>query len=195
MHFYPHFPQLTRTPSPVYQKNQVHNKKKKANNCLIFIKSCSDSYKRLKTFNLLDNSLSYIHKVKEPALSSKIKSKTPVDRSIDDNQKISFLPPIKSEQMIRKLAIGNELSKLELTSKEVVEAVEIVGKLTRSYDNDRFKNKGSETKRKVRTFLNEGRIKKAKIRIWKNIKVKKIISSRAVQVDFDDSSDITGWDS
>lgn len=191
MHFYPHFPQLTKTPSPVYQKNQVDNKKK-TNNCLVFIKSCSDSYKRLKKFNILDNSLSYIHKVKEPAFSTKIKSKTPIDRSLDESQKISFLPPIKSEQMIRKLEIGNEIRKLDLKSKDVVDEVE---KLTRSYDGDRFKNKGSETKRNVVEILKEGRVKKDKKRIWKNIKVKKVISNRAVQVDFDDSSDITGWDS
>ena len=188
MHFNTHLPLLTKTPYQLHLTSQNDNKKKKSKNCLVFIKNCSDSYKRLKKFNIMDTSLSYIHRLKEIDLSTQVNSNTPIISRIDEVQKISFLPPIKSEQMIRRFEIGNELKIVDLKNKEEDE------KITQYNNLSVLENKRNGIDKKLKRFIFQERKKHAETRKLIKIKVKKIISTQAVQVNFGDDNDLRGWE-
>ena len=188
MHFNTHLPQLIKTPFQLHQRNQNDIKKKKSKNCLVFIKNCSDSYKRLKKFNIMDTSLSYIHRLKEIDLSPQVDSKTPNINRTDEVQKISFLPPIKSEQIIRKFEAGNELTILDLKNKEE-------GENSVQYNNlSVLESKRNGINKKFKRFLFQEKTKYAETRKLIKIKVGKIISTQAVQVNFGDDNVIRGWE-
>jgi hypothetical protein len=187
MHFYPHFPLLTRSNSPNSKENSKNSNKKGKKTCLIFIKSCSDSYKKLKKFNIIDSSLSYIHKIKEASHSTKTSAKTPKIERKEEMSNISFLPPIKSDDMIQKLVPDNFIRIGDVTSGRPA---------LPSKKSDFLKTiqkKSRQTSRNAKNFVSVQRTKKVgdiKNRSWKTIKVKKISSNQAVQVDIDD---ISGW--
>lgn len=91
----PHFSRLSPSPNPSSRLTQSR---------LNLLKNSSNSYKRLKKFLITENSLTYIHKYQKKTLNSPPpKSSTPILPILNENCAVSFLPPIKSEEIFHKL--------------------------------------------------------------------------------------------